>query len=156
MSTTFQAMSMDEQIRVLQERPDRMAGMHNQMGENIQTSIEDQNRESVQERPVDGGFEPANNKVLVLPDPVPTESVGGIKFPGDVIEREEFSQIFATLVAIGPDAWKDRKTPPAGVGDRVMIAKFTGQLFTGPDGRRYRVIHDLDIIGKITKDGVKK
>jgi len=38
----------------------------------------------------------------------------------------------------------------------VMIAKFTGQLFTGADGRRYRVIHDLDIIGKVTKKGVKK
>lgn len=115
-----------------------------------------EDRESWEDKPIDGGFEPANNKVVVLPDSVPKYSAGGIAMPDDLVEKEEYAQIFAQLVAIGPDAWKDRKTPPAGVGDRVMIAKFTGQLFTGADGRRYRVIHDLDIIGKVTKEGVKK
>lgn len=115
-----------------------------------------EDRESCQERPLDGGFEPGNNKVLVCPDPVPTQSAGGIAFPKDLVEREEYAQIFATLVSIGPDAWKDRKTPVAAVGEKVMIAKFTGQLFTGPDGRRYRVIHDTDIIGKVTSSEVKR
>src|SRR3990170_141687 len=115
-----------------------------------------EDREATQEQPIDGGFEPANTKVLVLPDPVKTHSAGGIALPADLIEKEDFSQIFPLVVAIGPDAWKDRKPPAAEVGDRVMIAKFTGQLFTGADGRRYRVIHDLDIIGKVTKKGVKK
>lgn len=113
-------------------------------------------RESVQERDIGGGFEPANNKVLVLPDPVPTHSAGGIEYPKELVEKEEFAQIFGTLVATGPDAWRDGKTPGAEVGDRVMIAKFTGQLFTGSDGKRYRVIHDLDVIGKITKEGCKR
>ena len=115
-----------------------------------------EDRESCQERPFEGGFEPGNNKVLDCPDPVPKYSAGGIAFPKDLVEREEFAQIFATLVAIGPDAWKDRKTACAVVGDRVMIAKFTGQLFSGPDGRRYRVIHDTDIIGKVTSTEVKR
>src|SRR5438128_1253266 len=108
-----------------------------------------EDRDTVQEKPVEGGFEPANNKVLVLPDAVPKYSAGGIAFTNELLEKEEYAQIFATLIAIGPDAWKDRKTPAAAPGDRVMIAKFTGQLFTGPDGRRYRVIHDTDIIGKV-------
>lgn len=112
--------------------------------------------EEIQETELDGGFEPANNKVVVLPDYVPRYSAGGIAIPDDITEREEMAQIFAVLVAVGPDAWKDRKTQPAAPGDRVMIAKFVGQLFTGPDGRRYRVIHDLDIIGKVTKKGVRK
>lgn len=115
-----------------------------------------ENREQVQDKPVDGGFEPANNKVVVLPDFIQRYSQGGIAMPTELVEKEEYAQIFATLVAIGPDAWKDRKTPPAEIGDRVMIAKYTGQLFTGADGRRYRVIHDLDIIGRVTKEGVKK
>ena len=115
-----------------------------------------ESRESVQEKPCEGGFEPANNKVLILPDPVPTRSAGGIEYPKELVEKEEFAQIFGTLVAVGPDAWKDGRTPGAELGDRVMIAKFTGQLFTGPDGRRYRVIHDLDIIGRVTKEGCKR
>lgn len=115
-----------------------------------------ENREQVQDKPVDGGFEPANNKVVVLPDFIQRYSQGGIAMPTELVEKEEYAQIFATLVAIGPDAWKDRKTAPAEIGDRVMIAKYTGQLFTGADGRRYRVIHDLDIIGRVTKEGVKK
>ena len=116
-----------------------------------------EDRESIEDKPIDGGFEPASNKVLVLPDPVSDRSSGGIVFTDAAVEQEEYAQIFATLIAIGPDAWKDKgRTRPAEVGDRVMIAKFTGQLFTGSDGRRYRVIHDLDVIGKVTKDGVKR
>lgn len=114
-----------------------------------------EDRELLQEAPADGGFEPATNKVLVLPDQIPRVSAGGIQIPEDVVAREEMAQIFATLIAVGPQAWKGL-TPAAAPGDRVMIAKFTGQLFTGPDGRRYRVIHDLDVVGKITKQGVRK
>lgn len=148
--------SMEDQVKEFNERPDQggLLGAFNQMP-SIPTITAFEDRESVEADTLDGGFEPANNKVLVLPDPVSTHSAGGIAMPADLIEKQEYAQIFATLVAIGPDAWKDRKTPAAGVGDRVMIAKFTGQIFTGPDGRRYRVIHDLDIIGKITRDGVK-
>jgi co-chaperonin GroES (HSP10) len=113
-------------------------------------------RETCQELPIDGGFEPANNKVVVLPDPIMRESAGGIALPDELIFKEEMAQIFATLVAVGPDAWGDKRAAAAEVGDRVMIAKFTGQLFTGPDNRRYRVIHDMDIIGKITREGVRK
>ena len=116
-------------------------------------SFEDRDVES---KPIEGGFEPANNKVLVLPDAVAKYSTGGIALPQELLEKEEYAQIFATLVAVGPDAWRDKKTAAAAVGEKVMIAKFTGQLFTGPDGRRYRVIHDTDIIGKVTKDGVKR
>jgi co-chaperonin GroES (HSP10) len=115
-----------------------------------------QDRETRQELPIEGGFAPANNKVVVLPDPIMRQSAGGIALPDELIYKEEMAQIFATLVAIGPDAWADSKTPAAEIGDRVMIAKFTGQLFTGPDNRRYRVIHDLDIIGRITTEGVRK
>ena len=148
--------TMDEQIAEINKRPDDggLLGAFNDMP-SIPTIQPFEDRESIEDDTLDGGFEPANNKVLVLPDPVSTHSSGGIAMPQELIEKQEYAQIFATLVAVGPDAWKDRKTPAAGIGDRVMIAKFTGQIFTGPNGRRYRVIHDMDIIGKITKEGVK-
>ena len=151
-----ETLSMEEQVKEYQQRPDEggLLGAYNTMP-SIPTIQPFEDRESIEDDVLDGGFEPANNKVLVLPDPVATHSMGGIAMPSELIEKQEYAQIFATLVAVGPDAWKDRKTPAAGVGDRVMIAKFTGQLFTGPNGRRYRVIHDMDIIGKITKEGVK-
>lgn len=117
--------------------------------------LADQSRMGMGEDRLNGGLEPANNKVVVRPDHVNDCTAGGIALPAEVVEREVMAQIFATLVAVGPDAWKG-KTPPAEMGERVMIAKFTGQLYTGPDGKRYRIIHDLDIIGRVTSEGVGK
>lgn len=151
-----ETLSMEDQIKEFKQRPDEggLLGAFNSMPA-IPTIQPFEDRESIEEDVLDGGFEPASNKVLVLPDPVATHSMGGIAMPQELVEKQEYAQIFATLVAVGPDAWKDKKAPAAAVGDRVMIAKFTGQLFTGHNGLRYRVIHDLDIIGKITKEGVK-
>jgi co-chaperonin GroES (HSP10) len=104
---------------------------------------------------VDGGLLPANNKVVIRPVHIAEFTTGGIALTDETIEREVMAQIFAILIAVGPDAWKG-KTIPAVVGDTVMVAKFTGQLFTGPDGKRYRIIHDLDVIGKVVTEGVSK
>lgn len=101
------------------------------------------------------GFEPAGHLVLVLPRSVAHQSAGGIALPDEHVERLEMAQIFARVIDIGPNAWFDEEHPRAAVGDEVMIAKFVGQLFTGGDGKRYRVINDKDIIGIVTSQKVK-
>lgn len=119
--------------------------------------LADQDRSSYHDDVLEGGLEPATNKVVVCPDQVEEYTSGGIALPPETLEREVMAQIFAKVVAIGPDAWKKGNfVRPCEVGDRVMIAKYTGQLFTGPDQRRYRIIHDLDIIGRVTAEGVSK
>ena len=116
-----------------------------------------QDRSSYHDDVLEGGLEPATNKVVVCPDAIDEYTGGGIALPPEVIEREVMAQIFATVVAIGPDAWKKGGfSRPCEAGDRVMIAKYTGQLFTGADGRKYRIIHDLDVIGRVTHEGVSK
>jgi co-chaperonin GroES (HSP10) len=102
------------------------------------------------------GIEPKGHLVLVLPDFVPRESKGGIALPDDTVERDEMAQIFARVVLLGPNCWYDEGgVKRAKVGDRVMIAKFAGQLVTGGDGKRYRVINDKDVLCVITGE-VKK
>lgn len=98
------------------------------------------------------GFSPCGTVILIAPDPVPTSTTGGIALPDDIIARNELGQIFGYVVAVGPNAWFDEPSPRCAVGDRVMFAKFVGQLFTGPDGRRYRAINDKDIVGVIHQE----
>lgn len=110
------------------------------------------NRDLVEEVAAGAGFSPCGTVILVLPDPVPRETAGGIALPEDTLTRTELGQIFGYCVAIGPNAWYDEPQPRCKVGDRVMFAKFVGQLFTGPDGRRYRAMNDKDIIGVIADE----
>ena len=118
-----------------------------------------ENREASFPAAVQGeaGIEPKGHLVLVLPDQVARQSPGGIAIPDEVLERDEMAQIFAQIVKLGPTCWYDEGGQKrAKVGDRVMIAKYVGQLITGADGLRYRVINDKDVLCVITEDGVKK
>jgi co-chaperonin GroES (HSP10) len=109
-------------------------------------------RTEAQEFDADGGLVPKGHIVLVLPDPVQRESAGGIALPDATIFTNEQSQVFGILVAAGPAAWFDESEPRAQPGDRVMFSKFAGQMYTGPDGLRYRVVNDKDILGVITNE----
>lgn len=103
---------------------------------------------------VDSGFAPSGHLVLIYPDPISEYSPGGISLPAAKVEQEYLAQVFALMVRVGPNAWFDEPTPRAIVGQRVMVAKFTGQIFKGSDGRRYRLVNDKDILGVVTGEGV--
>lgn len=52
----------------------------------------------------------------------------------------------ATVIEAGPMAWTGEPVPRAKVGDKVLISKFTGAIWTGPlDGILYRVVNCDDI-----------
>lgn len=52
----------------------------------------------------------------------------------------------AVVVAVGDLAWKDEPTPRAVVGDKVLLANYSGILVVGPkDGKTYRMVNDRDI-----------
>jgi len=59
----------------------------------------------------------------------------------------------AIVIEIGSEAWADESEPRAKVGDRVMLAKYTGVMITGPgDGKQYRMVNDKDIFAQITEE----
>lgn len=98
--------------------------------------------------PMNPGVTPCGHRVLVYPLPVEEMSKGGIVIPMELTRRESMAQVEATVMAIGPTCWKDQPGEPwCKVGDKVLIAKYSGLLRIGLDERVYRVISDLDVVG---------
>lgn len=98
----------------------------------------------------ESGIIPAGHRVIVRMDEVERQTESGIILREDTADREEMAGTKATVIAVGPSAWADQKIGGqwAKVGDRVMIAKFAGQLWKRANVK-YRVISDLDVIAVI-------
>lgn len=95
----------------------------------------------------DSGIIPAGHRVVVLPDEVEHKTASGIVLSTAAqAAREEMAQVDGVLVAVGINAWADQAAPWAVVGQRVMFGKYTGIVREGKDGKKYRVINDLDIV----------
>lgn len=93
------------------------------------------------------GVRPCGFRLLVYPLPTERVTKGGIVIPPTKAEREDMAQTDVEVMAIGPDAWADKKGPWCKVGETVKIAKYSGLEFRGPDARTYRMINDVDVIG---------
>ena len=98
---------------------------------------------------------PCGYRVVIKPDPIEEVSKGGIVIATDYEgrkQRERAGQIFGTLVAIGPSAWKDEGENWAEVGDRVMYSKYSGKTLKDEDTEETVVIvNDTDIIAIVEK-----
>lgn len=99
--------------------------------------------------PFDPGFAPAGHRVLVYPIPVERVTGGGIIIADMLADREEMSQVEARVIKLGGNAWKDQPEPWAKEGQKVLIGKFSGMVRQGKDGRTYRLINDLDVVGTV-------
>lgn len=100
------------------------------------------------------GLVPAGHRICVLPIEKERKTESGIVLTDAYADREDMAQIEAIVVAVGPSAWGDQKISGqwARPGDRVLIAKFSGLYWSGPDGRKYRVINDLDVVAVINNE----
>lgn len=115
----------------------------------------------------ESGLEPRGRAVLIqIYEPERKKSA--IVIPETVQDRTDMVEQRATLVAVGPSAWKDEGywepfcfgllrrwvvRPRAKVGEKVLVTKFAGYMTTGPaDGKRYRLVNDRDIFGAITAE----
>jgi chaperonin GroES len=118
------------------------------------------------------GIWPSGNRVVVQPDEVERVTEGGIIIPDADAQKHQMAQSTGTLVAIGPDAFKeytsiterfmDNKWVPfertvtgftenfAEVGDRVAFAKYGGLVVVGEDGQEYRLMNDMDITARVS------
>ena len=99
------------------------------------------------------GIQPIEYKVLVLPDILSDETVGGIIRPDRVKEIEQAAAVRGYLVAFGGKAFEDFGDPVPKIGGRIQYAKYSGvHQVPGADGKQYILCNDKDIAAIITQE----
>jgi len=96
------------------------------------------------------GFEPTEFNCVVVVDKVEEKTKGGVFLPDHHKDREQSASVIGTMLAASPlaftyEAWPEGSRKPT-AGDRVLIAKYAGTIFTGKDGQEYRMCKDKDIL----------
>ena len=101
----------------------------------------------------ESGITPRGHRVLVLPDEVVTKTASGIITSTGIAEfREQLAQVDGVVVAMGNTCFADQQEPWCQVGDRVVFGKYSGIMRDGKDGKKYRIINDLDVVATIDKE----
>jgi len=91
------------------------------------------------------GWFPLTHSVIVITEEVEIKK-GAIFVPDEFTVRDEQAQVQGILVACGPETFSDKRNSRIPQpGDRVMFAKLAGYFFKGDDGKKYRMINDLDL-----------
>lgn len=99
------------------------------------------------------GINPKGHRVLVLPDAIETTTKSGIVVATGTQElREQLAQVDGVVVAMGNTCYADQPEPWCAVGDRVIFGKYSGIIREGKDGKKYRIINDLDVVGTVDKE----
>jgi co-chaperonin GroES (HSP10) len=94
------------------------------------------------------GFLPLGHRLLILPEAVEKKTASGIVLAMETTGREEMAQVKGTLIAVGDGCWKDTPTGDwAKPGDKIVYGKYAGLLWDGIDGKKYRILNDLDVVG---------
>lgn len=90
------------------------------------------------------GLHPLGKAVLVLPFEEPKGS-SLIVLPEAIRKNHQMLEAKVTVLEVGPSAWDDEVAPRASPGDMVLIAKHSGAMAQGLDGKAYRLVNDRDI-----------
>lgn len=98
----------------------------------------------------ESGYIPVEFNVVVYPDPVEETTKGGIILTHTTKEADQYATQEGTLIAISSLAFtyadwpEDARLPQP--GDRILFARYAGNMYDGPNGKKYRVIKDKDIL----------
>jgi chaperonin GroES len=99
------------------------------------------------------GIYPQGPRILILPLEIEEKTASGIVLAtSGQRDREEMANTTGLVVAIGGEAFHDCTYPWCSVGDRVVFAKYSGLLYLGKDGKKYRVINDDNIVATLDAD----
>lgn len=103
----------------------------------------------------ESGIHPKGHRILVLPNQIEEKSAGGIILgTSSQMGREALAQMYGVVIEMGNTCFSDQPEPWCEVGDRVSFGKYSGLIYTGVDGKTYRVVNDLDVVAKV-EEGVK-
>ena len=97
-------------------------------------------------------LQPAGDRVLVEVEESADVTVGGVVLPEDAKERP----VSGRVVRVGPGKYdKDaeegkggRKAPRVAPGDRVLYFKYAGDSMETPDGTKFIVLREDDVLCK--------
>lgn len=93
------------------------------------------------------GITPLEYNVLVRPKKVEEKTAGGLLKPQDYVEREQWGEREAVIVAMSPIAFNyEHEAPRPKVGDLIVFPKAAGTAIEGADGETYRLIKDKDVL----------
>lgn len=111
----------------------------------------------------ESGYDPLDDKVLVMMDEHADTTSGGIIVVDTAVERQTAAAETGTIVALGPAAfvyndeatrkWVGRRPEP---GDRVYVSRYSGQLLQGIDGKTYRLMSQSCVGAVAQPDAVTK
>lgn len=90
-------------------------------------------------------------RVIILQDKIEERDkiIANAKRQGIVLlddEREKAAVDSGTVVAVGPDAYKEATEPWCKVGDRVAFAKYSGKIVEDLDHTKYVIVNDDDVV----------
>jgi len=95
---------------------------------------------------------PTGWRILVLPFKGKKKTKGGILYSDEQIERQQLATVCGTVLAMGPDCYKDNEKFPRGPwckkGDWVIFARYAGSRFK-IEGGEVRLLNDDEIIATI-------
>ena len=99
------------------------------------------------------GIIPRGHRILILPNQIESVSKGGIILgTATELDRAQLGQTDGIVVSLGNTAYEDLSEPWCAVGDKVVIAKYSGMMRQGLDEQWYRIISDTDVVAILEKD----
>jgi co-chaperonin GroES (HSP10) len=117
-----------------------------------------------EERIVTGVLRPTGYRVLLRILPPEAKSKSWVHMPEDVREREWGAQLWAEVIDLGPDAYKDERKFPTGAwcrpGDCVVIRPYSGTRFNvdgldkdgKPSQELYALVNDDTVCGVLVSE----
>jgi chaperonin GroES len=99
-------------------------------------------------------LKPVLHRILLKLDDVEEVTKSGIIISKDLIKKERKAVEKGTVVAIGDTCFKDYggSIDTVKVGDRVLIAQYSGKEIKDDDDTVYVVVNDEDILVIFSKD----
>ena len=96
--------------------------------------------------------QPTGWRMLVLPFKMKEKTKGGIIMGQDTLEKQQVASQCGNVLAMGPDAYGDKKRFPDGpwckVGDWVMFARYAGSRIK-IEGGEVRLLNDDEVLATI-------
>lgn len=94
------------------------------------------------------GLYPIEDRVLVRLIEIEEKSAGGIVIPKQTQDNENMADIHGYFVAAGEEGMATMERHGIEIGDLIVYAKYSGLVYIGKDGLRYRIMNAGDVIAK--------
>jgi chaperonin GroES len=110
-------------------------------------ALEEKYKEETEKLPKPTGW-----RILVLPFKMKEKTKGGVIIADTSLERQQLAAQCANVLAVGPDAYRDKDRYPQGpwckVGDWIIFARYAGSRIK-IEGGEVRMLNDDEILATI-------